>query len=135
MAFCANCGTDLLGRFCSSCGQAQTEAAAAHVTIAPPQQRHGLPALLSFFLPGLGQIVKGQFFHGLFIAGIALLFGALCVVYVGFVLLPIFWIWNIYDSYVAPDSQAVEALRAAQSAEGASVFAGQLNSSAEVKPF
>ena len=32
------------------------------VSVASPKtsQKHGVPALLSFFIPGLGQIVKGQ---------------------------------------------------------------------------
>jgi hypothetical protein len=31
------------------------------------KQTHGLPALLSFFIPGLGQIVKGQVVKGIFV--------------------------------------------------------------------
>ena len=55
--------------------------------------KYGLPALLSFFIPGLGQIVKGQV-----LKGIAFFFGTL----IGFTLIIpgiIIWIWNISDAY------------------------------------
>jgi TM2 domain-containing membrane protein YozV len=58
------------------------------------KQKHGVPALLSFFIPGLGQIVKGQAGKGILI-----FFG----VGIGFVLLfipgIIVWIWQIADAY------------------------------------
>jgi len=58
------------------------------------KQTHGLPALLSFFIPGLGQIIKGQVVKGIF-------------VFIGFLIgLPFFaipsiviWIWQIRDAY------------------------------------
>jgi len=59
----------------------------------------GLAAVLSFFISGLGQIYNGQIGKGiaLIIAeGIAAL---LCMVMVGFVLLPAVWIYGIYDAY------------------------------------
>jgi hypothetical protein len=31
------------------------------------KQTHGLPALLSFFIPGLGQLIKGQVVKGIFV--------------------------------------------------------------------
>lgn len=59
-----------------------------------PKQTHGLPALLSFFIPGLGQIVKGEvgtgilFFIGFFI-------GLACFILPGIIV----WIWQIADAY------------------------------------
>jgi TM2 domain-containing membrane protein YozV len=69
------------------------------------RQRHGLPALLSFFIPGLGQLVKGQFLLG-FLVWVAMgVAGVSCMFYVGFVLLPVFWVLQIYDAYTSPDAQ------------------------------
>jgi TM2 domain-containing membrane protein YozV len=58
------------------------------------KQTHGLPALLSFFIPGLGQLIKGQVLKGIF-------------VFIGFLIgLPFFaipsiiiWVWQIRDAY------------------------------------
>lgn len=58
------------------------------------QQKHGIPALLSFFIPGLGQIIKGQVIKGI-------LFFIFTVL--GFVMLVIpgiiVWFWQIADAY------------------------------------
>ncbi|NPE27520.1 hypothetical protein HNV12_05960 [Methanococcoides sp. SA1] len=62
-------------------------------------RKHGVPALLSFFVPGLGQIIKGEIFKaiGIWIAlGIS---GLLTFIVIGFVLAPIIWLWQIYDAY------------------------------------
>jgi TM2 domain-containing membrane protein YozV len=63
---------------------------------ATPQakQTHGVPALLSFFIPGLGQIVKGQVGKGVFtFIGVGL--GLFILVIPGVVI----WIWQIVDAY------------------------------------
>ena len=31
------------------------------------KQKHGIPALISFFIPGLGQIIKGDILKGILI--------------------------------------------------------------------
>ena len=57
-------------------------------------QTHGVPALLSFFIPGLGQIVKGQVVKGIFtFIGVGL--GLFMLVIPGVVI----WIWQIVDAY------------------------------------
>jgi len=67
--FCTNCGSPGEGTFCADCGMARDPALAAHkaaesersAQVAKLQSnidrdmRHGVPALLSFFLPGVGQ--------------------------------------------------------------------------------
>jgi TM2 domain-containing membrane protein YozV len=61
---------------------------------------YGVPALLSCFIPGLGQLVKGQLLKAFLIW----LVGGL----VGFflfwtVIIPfIVWAWNVYDAYNDP---------------------------------
>lgn len=56
-------------------------------------KKHGAPALLSFFIPGLGQIVKGEVGKGIFIfIGVGI--GSLLII-------PgvIIWVWQIADAY------------------------------------
>lgn len=63
------------------------------------KKTYGVPALLSFFVPGLGQIVKGQVVKAVAIwlaLGISWL---LQFVLIGFILLPLIWLWQIYDAY------------------------------------
>jgi TM2 domain-containing membrane protein YozV len=63
------------------------------------KKTYGVPALLSFFVPGLGQIVKGQVVKAVVIwlaLGISWL---LQFVLIGFILLPLIWLWQIYDAY------------------------------------
>lgn len=67
-----------------------------------PQDTYGIPALLSFFLPGLGQIIKGQTWKG-----IGLMLGSfisilLVFLLIGIVLYPVIWIYSIYDAYNDP---------------------------------
>jgi TM2 domain-containing membrane protein YozV len=57
-------------------------------------QSHGVPALLSFFIPGLGQIVKGQAGKGILIF-IGFFIGLVAFVIPGVIL----WIWQIIDAY------------------------------------
>jgi hypothetical protein len=74
------------------------------------RQTHGVPALMSFFLPGLGQLVKGQILRALLVWGLFLgdlLFFALLAKGTDspglfFLSLPVLvglWLWNVYDAY------------------------------------
>ena len=63
------------------------------------EQKHGLPALVSFIFPGLGQIIKGHVGKGiLIIVGMIISF-LLVTVAIGLITTPILWIWNVYDAY------------------------------------
>jgi len=70
------------------------------------------PAVLSFFVPGLGQIVKGDFVKGLSILismaacwfvflEFILLLNAIILSIIIFLALTSYWIWNVYDAYTA----------------------------------
>ena len=61
---------------------------------------YGVPALVSFFLPGLGQLIKGQILKALFIWAASGLVGFLLwwTIIIPFVL----WAWNVYDAYNSP---------------------------------
>jgi TM2 domain-containing membrane protein YozV len=62
--------------------------------ISTPRQTHGIPALFSFVVPGLGQIIKGQVGKGiLFFFGVGI--GLMLLVIPGIIV----WIWQIADAY------------------------------------
>ncbi|QGA80102.1 hypothetical protein [Candidatus Nanohalobium constans] len=63
---------------------------------------YGIPALLSFFLPGLGQIIKGQVWKGIGLMLGAFISGLLALVLIGFLIYPIIWIYSVYDAYNTP---------------------------------
>lgn len=63
------------------------------------EQKHGVPALLSFFIPGLGQIIKGHVGKGILIIVGLLVSSVMMLVLIGFITTPILWLWNIYDAY------------------------------------
>jgi TM2 domain-containing membrane protein YozV len=102
--FCSNCGAeiDVRAEICPKCG----------VRVAPPpppmdlppsamaqRKNEGLAAVLSFLFLGLGQIYNGQIGKGILfiIVGVISVFSMLILI--GFLLYPLFWIYNIYDAY------------------------------------
>ncbi|MBP6412581.1 MAG: hypothetical protein KA450_03975 [Bacteroidia bacterium] len=60
-------------------------------------QKHGMPALLSFFIPGLGQLIKGHVLKGILIwvLGGILIF----LLWWTFIIPFVIWGWNVYDAY------------------------------------
>lgn len=67
------------------------------------KQQHGVPALLSFFIPGLGQLIKGHVAKGILIFIGMVVSGIACAYMIGFLTTPIVWVWQIYDAYKSPD--------------------------------
>jgi len=77
------------------------------------EQRYLFLAVLSFFLPGLGQMIKGSYGKGagimfLIVGGWFLFFEFILIMNSIFLSIIIFlaltslWIWNIHDAYTAP---------------------------------
>lgn len=67
------------------------------------KQTYGLPALISFFIPGLGQLIKGDILKGIaiwIIGGVATFFLWWTIV-VPFVI----WAWNVFDAYNSTPSR------------------------------
>ncbi|UMX47531.1 MAG: hypothetical protein L7H18_03725 [Candidatus Nealsonbacteria bacterium DGGOD1a] len=58
------------------------------------KQKYGVPALLSFFIPGMGQIVKGEVLKGI-IAFISFVAGCFLFVIPGIII----WIAQLIDAY------------------------------------
>jgi TM2 domain-containing membrane protein YozV len=59
----------------------------------------GLAAVLSFLVPGLGQIYNGQIAKGLVIVVVQLINVALTNVLIGFVFYPIVLVYAVFDAY------------------------------------
>ncbi len=59
----------------------------------------GVALIASFFLPGLGQFVNGQPGKGVAFLLAYLVSFALLFVLVGFVTMPVVWIWSMVDAY------------------------------------
>jgi TM2 domain-containing membrane protein YozV len=60
---------------------------------------YGVPALVSAIWPGIGQIMKKEIGKGIMIMTAYFMAILLCFVLIGFFLLPIIWIYGIYDAY------------------------------------
>lgn len=65
-------------------------------------ENYGVPAILSFFLPGLGQLVKGQTKRGILIFLGWLFSFILIITIIGAVVPLIIYLWQIIDAYNKP---------------------------------
>ncbi|SNC68073.1 hypothetical protein SAMN06265337_2169 [Hymenobacter gelipurpurascens] len=64
------------------------------------QKTYGLPALLSIFVPGLGQLIKGQILKAFLIWAVG---GVLGFLLAWTIVVPfLIWAWNVYDAYNSP---------------------------------
>ncbi|PIN84775.1 MAG: hypothetical protein COV47_05675 [Candidatus Diapherotrites archaeon CG11_big_fil_rev_8_21_14_0_20_37_9] len=60
---------------------------------------NAIAVIASFFVSGLGQAIKGHFKRAIaFFVAEAISF-VLLFVLIGFITLPIVWIWGMYDAY------------------------------------
>lgn len=61
------------------------------------KQTYALPAILSFFIPGLGQLIKGQVLKAflIWIVGGLISFFLFWTVIVPIII----WLWAVYDAY------------------------------------
>ena len=65
------------------------------------EQKHGVPALLSFFIPGLGQLIKGHILKAILIFFGMIISVLLITIGIGLITTPILWLWGIYDAYTS----------------------------------
>ena len=62
-------------------------------------QKHGLPTIVSFIFPGLGQMIKGQIGKGIMII-IGMVISVLLIgIGIGLITTPLLWLWNVIDAY------------------------------------
>lgn len=59
----------------------------------------GIAVLLSFLIPGLGQIYNGQIGKGVLFILLVIVFGILSIVLIGIPLLLILWVYGMYNAY------------------------------------
>ncbi|MCC4772099.1 hypothetical protein FXV91_18595 [Methanosarcina sp. DH2] len=65
------------------------------------KKTHGVPALFSFFIPGLGQLVKEQVSKALGVWAALLISAFMSVIGIGFLMGMVVWVAQIYDAYNA----------------------------------
>jgi len=58
-----------------------------------------LALIMSFFIPGLGQLYTGQFLKAVALFILALLFGGLSTILIGIPFYIIVWVYSMYDAY------------------------------------
>ena len=90
--YCQHCGSDIdaNAEVCPRCGVRVKSSALG---------QPGIAAVLSLIWVGLGQIYNGEVVKGiLFMVFSGVLFLTVFF-YIGFFLLPAFWVYNIYDAY------------------------------------
>lgn len=94
--FCANCGNEIneKAEICPKCGVRVKQ-----VPVYREMKSSGIAVILSFFIPGLGQIYNGQIGKGILFIIIGFILALSMIVLIGFLLYPIFWIYNMYDAY------------------------------------
>jgi TM2 domain-containing membrane protein YozV len=59
----------------------------------------GLALIASLLIPGLGQLVTGRVWMGILIFSLFVLSLLLLFVVIGFVTLPLVWLWAMVDAY------------------------------------
>jgi TM2 domain-containing membrane protein YozV len=64
-----------------------------------------VPAIISAFIPGLGQIVKGEFIKGLLIMIVGGVVGFLLAW--TFIVPILIWMWNVYDAFTSNGERAI----------------------------
>lgn len=98
--FCSNCGNEIdeKAEICPKCG-VRVKPIPVSVPISTEKKSSGIAAIASFLIPGLGQIYNGEIGKGIMFIIIAVVFALLMLVVIGFILYPLFWVYNIYDAY------------------------------------
>jgi len=68
------------------------------------KQPYIIPAIISAIIPGLGQMVKGQFVKGLLIMIVG---GTLGFLFAWTFVVPILiWAWNVYDALISDSERS-----------------------------
>ena len=122
--YCKNCGGELEDKykFCDECGKKIISSAknslkrkAKDSISKESSDKYIFPAILSFFIPTLGQFIKGQFSWAftlwtVYISGCLLIFVLSSLLNPAFFLLVFpfglgIWVYQIYDAYNTPEPE------------------------------
>jgi len=97
--YCQHCGAviEAAAEICPKCGVRVME----QPRVAEPLKNPGIAAVLSFLFTGLGQIYNGQIGKGISFILVGIVCLVLVIVLIGFLLYPLFWLYNIYDAYTS----------------------------------
>ena len=63
------------------------------------EKNPGIAAVLSFVYPGLGQVYNEEIKKGIIFIVIGIILLLSMALFVGFILYPIFWGYNVFDAY------------------------------------
>ena len=113
IVICPNCGKNTPeGKFCESCGASvqttqtfQQPVAQQPVYTQQPaaavmqKKSAGVAVILSFFLPGLGQIYNGQIGKGIGMIILSVIFWLLSSILIGIPFYIILWVYGMYNAY------------------------------------
>ena len=107
--FCPKCGADAgESKFCPKCGEPlakKEESSTVTInnnttnTVVVSEKSPILALILSFIIPGLGEMYDGKIGKGFGILILAIISVALTLVLIGFIMYPIVWIYSMVDSY------------------------------------
>lgn len=110
--YCQNCGTQIgeTAEFCLECGVRVSEPPPGRISTIPEKKSVALAVVLSFFIPGLGQMYCGKTARGVGILVLSILMFSIFGYTAGsnpnsqdaafpFLLWILVYIWNIYDAY------------------------------------
>ena len=64
----------------------------------------GLAAVLSFFIPGLGQVYNGEFGKATGFILASIVGGFLTSIFIGFLIILVTWVWAVLDAYQSAES-------------------------------
>lgn len=95
--YCKGCGSEVhpQAEICPNCGVRLQE----QVQQPTDEKSAGLAAVLSALVVGLGQLYNGQIGKGIAFFVLAIILGITIFIGIGLILVPIFWIYNVYDAY------------------------------------
>lgn len=95
--FCSNCGEtiDINAVVCPKCG--------VRVSGVSEEKNPIMALILSLLVCGLGQFYNGQPKKGIILLISAMVSGILILFVIGLVLLPIVWVYNLYDAYTTAE--------------------------------
>ena len=98
--YCTNCASqiDQNAEICPDCGVRQPGSATYQQPV-HQQKNPELAAVLSLIFVGLGQVYNGEIVKGLILFVVGAIAGVTILIGIGIILVPIVWIYAIYDAY------------------------------------